>query len=393
MSYQNVEKYQKAVFDLLHRDRFYGELLLDCTVVLDAQMPKHVRAKASSRNGVPTLLFRSDFVSSITTNALRGVLKHELMHILLDHLKPHKFGNTTEIEGLVFEDDSLWNIAEDIMINQECDGLQELENKCTIDQLREISGQHVEAYQTSEYYFKILKSLADDKRKKAIDKMKNFDDHDYKDPEEDSEAQASSAFFNVVNKVVSRMAGAGNVPQHSLNMIGAYKSQLEQPWDSVLANFMARTSTSEKLSTRKRPNKRYNFDVPGYKRIKELTLALCIDESGSMGDEDIAKVAYQILELLSKAGTLHLIHADCQITNIETYKKGDEFSYKRTSGGGTAYDPALQKAKELEVDGIVYFGDMDTADVPEDPGIPVLWVTTSSNMNRPGGFGEIVRLN
>ena len=59
--------------------------------------------------------------------------------------------------------------------------------------------------------------------------------------------------------------------------------------------------------------------------------------------------------------------------------------------GGTAYNPALKKFKELEVDGVIYFGDGDCADKPEKPSYPVLWALYGNSPN-PSDFGKVTRI-
>jgi hypothetical protein len=45
----------------------------------------------------------------------------------------------------------------------------------------------------------------------------------------------------------------------------------------------------------------------------------------------------------------------------------------------------------MGVDAIVNFGDGDTSDTPEDPGIPFIWALVGDS-ERPGAFGDVVRI-
>jgi predicted metal-dependent peptidase len=59
--------------------------------------------------------------------------------------------------------------------------------------------------------------------------------------------------------------------------------------------------------------------------------------------------------------------------------------------GGTAYQPAITKAVELKVDGIIYMGDADAADTPIDPKKPFLWALVR-NSPPPAKFGKVIRI-
>lgn len=381
----SVLKFQKAAYDLIQNERFFGELLLECRVILDHPTLKY-DAAVTSRGGRPTMLLAPNAMT-LGGRQLKALIKHELMHILFHHLKI----NMISKDGF-WNDNFVWNLAQDVVINQEIPEVREKEKDWfTVEALEKLLEVRLERYQTSQYYFDQIMLKIKDKRdqlKKAHDNT--LDDHNFVDEEGDSEAQTAASFFDAIQKAVSK--SAGNAPKEALQAIDAFKGQMETPWQTLLANFVARQITTTRTPTRKKLNRRYEHLTPGHKKEKELVLALCVDESGSMSDEWIGKIYAQIQELMTLNSMLHIIHADCEISAIETVKKGQPFEFIRRSNGGTAYGPAIKKASELNVDAIVYFGDMDAFDTPEDPGLPVLWVTTSNNTNKPGNFGDMIRL-
>jgi predicted metal-dependent peptidase len=58
--------------------------------------------------------------------------------------------------------------------------------------------------------------------------------------------------------------------------------------------------------------------------------------------------------------------------------------------GGTRFQPAFDWIAEsgFGADAIVYATDLKCSDQPQDPGVPVIWLTPTSNRTMP--FGEIV---
>jgi predicted metal-dependent peptidase len=379
----NIEKFQRAAYSLIQNDRYYGNLLLECRTILDYPM-KH-RAAVTSRGGQPVLLFSAQALQEHNVRQICGMIKHELMHIILDHLKV----NTVSADGF-WDDSTARNIAQDCMINQDIYELHDT-SRVTVEDLSKTLGVELDRYQTSQYYFEQMMAQIKDKRdelKKLAEQA--FDDHNFEDPMADGDFQKQAGFFNAMRRAANK--SAGNIPQEVMEALDAIQGQMETPWQALLANFVARQISQTRIPTRKKLNRRYAHLTPGHKKERELCLALCIDESGSMSEEWLGKIYDQIQQLLTSQGLLHIIHADCEVAAVETLKKGDRFNFVRRSNGGTAYDPAIKKAVELNVDAIIYFGDMDTADTPEDPGIPVLWITTSNNITKPGNFGEMVRL-
>ena len=83
---------------------------------------------------------------------------------------------------------------------------------------------------------------------------------------------------------------------------------------------------------------------------------------------------------------LHIMEADMKIQNCYKYKKGMKIEAK--GRGGTAYNPAFQKAKELRVDALIYMGDMDSSDqITERPKYGVLWAIVGKQ-EPPADFGR-----
>jgi predicted metal-dependent peptidase len=84
-----------------------------------------------------------------------------------------------------------------------------------------------------------------------------------------------------------------------------------------------------------------------------------------------------------------VIEADCAVQNVYEFEAGKTPNFK--GRGGTAYSPAIEKAVELKVDGILYCGDFDSADTPENPKKPFLWVGVR-NSPPPATFGKVIYL-
>ncbi len=111
-----------------------------------------------------------------------------------------------------------------------------------------------------------------------------------------------------------------------------------------------------------------------------------------MSDEQLSKVVSELQIINKTISKTYIIHADCEVAHVEEMRKGKKFNFVRRSGGGTAYQPAITKAVELGADAIIYFGDFDCADVPENPKRPFLWIGVGGADSPPGNFGRVLSI-
>jgi predicted metal-dependent peptidase len=131
--------------------------------------------------------------------------------------------------------------------------------------------------------------------------------------------------------------------------------------------------------------------VPGKKKKRTMTLGVCADASGSVSDEQYSMFLQELKSIAKQVELTWFIQADCEVQKVEKLTPKTTFIPNRAGNGGTAYQPAIDKAKELGCDVIIYFGDFDTSDTPRNPGVPFLWVGVG-RQDPPGDFGKVLRL-
>jgi len=188
----------------------------------------------------------------------------------------------------------------------------------------------------------------------------------------------------VVNDAVERTGGIGHVPSDVAEAVN-HLNYIPKDWKSDLQKFVSRASEILSDTSRKRRNRRYGILYPGIVTYPKLTLAACVDTSGSMPTEALEQIAAELSRIAKNNVVIHVIEADCVVQNVWEF---DEKKLKGFRGrGGTAYQPALDKAAELDVDGIIYFGDMDSADKPKKPRVPLLWAIYGKQ-NPPATWGS-----
>jgi predicted metal-dependent peptidase len=365
-----MNKFTEAIYQLLKTERFYADFLLGAKVVWSDRVPT---ACVGIKNFTLTFMFNSKFINSLTTKELKGLIKHECLHVLFKHVPfSDKLKNVKRN-----------NIAMDICINQYIEEIPK--TGCTPEGLEKIIGKPVERFKDSNYYYNLLT----ENQNKIPKNMKTFDEHD-------SEGQTQN--LNEVEAVLKerlmdaiKKSNAGSLPQAVQRLLKDLLQPSCLPWERIVRNFVAKNVFTERKSTRKKPNRRFGIEQPGIKKKRKIIVGVPVDSSGSVGDELFTKFIEELQRIIKNVGKGYFIDVDYEIHKIIEYSGKQKVKLERTGMGGTAYNPALKKCKELKCDVIIYMGDGDCADEPKNPGIPVLWVLPEGCQN-PASFGKVINI-
>lgn len=395
-----MDKLRQAITSLLFAEPFFGHLITKMRITKSDKIPSAGVFITDKIN----LVYNEDFIESLDLVDVVKVLKHECGHILQEHiLRSKQIGiNNPELH-------KRFNIATDATINVS-DLIPTVEKiggvtvkslnemlKGMLDKANEKDGKKrtfapLEEGQIAEYYYNRINEFADQNSDILQQSSGGFgetmDDHSVWEQSEGNEEMQREVARQSVNDAVKAAGGIGNVPGSVAAMIAEMnKSQIN--WKQQLRQFYVNTLKSTRMPTRKRRNRRYGILQPGSKKKPELHLGLCVDTSGSVSDEELAMFWAEMSAIATCGVKVTVIEADCNVQNVYEFdpKKTPEFKGR----GGTAYSPAIQKAVELNVDGILYCGDFDTADTPENPGKPFLWVGVR-NSPPPASFGRVIYL-
>lgn len=369
-----MNKFTQAIHTLLKNERFYAEFILSSKIVWDNKSVK--TAAVGIKDFTQTFYFNTAFIDKLPLNELVGLIKHECLHALFKHV-PFK-------EKL--KDHKMWNIAMDICINQYIEEMPKTE--CTPEHLEKLIEKPVERFKDHIYYYNLLIENKD----KIPESMETSDDHKEGEEFQSADKQEIDAVLREQLMDTLKRAGAGNVPtacQHILNEL------LKAPalsWKRLLRNFVSKSVAVDRKLTRKKPHRRFGLDQPGVKKKRRIVIGVPIDSSGSVSDELYVEFLAELQSIVKNVGKAYFIDADCEIHDVQKLSGNKKIDMKRIGCGGTAYNPALKKCKELNCDVIVYMGDGDCADKPENPNIPVLWVLPNNNCLNPSDFGKVLYL-
>lgn len=384
---QAKEKYSMVIATMLthseYQRPFYGQFLLRVNLQWTDKIPT---AGVSITDGI-NLYINPKFWNEIPFLMAMEVLEHEVMHVVYLHpLRMKEIGDELNQENA-----KLHNIAADAKINE---NLPEIRDEGKFVSIKKIndelkskgSSDQLIATDNSESYYWIMKKnqdLNDD----SSGYGETVDDHTPWAESTANEAMAKSIVAKTGNEA-SQAAGIGNTPEEMLRQIQKLSKSLVN-WKQQLRQFFANALKADHEKTRNRRNRRYGLLQSGRRKTQKLKIAMCMDSSGSVGDASFAQV-FSELDSIVASGDVEVVclDADCQVAAIYDYKKG--MKAERKGGGGTAYQPAISKSLELNVDGIIYAGDFDSSDTPEKPGVPFLWLGINTKSPPPANFGKVV---
>jgi len=165
-------------------------------------------------------------------------------------------------------------------------------------------------------------------------------------------------------------------------------------WRTALAMFVARARAP--VHTWSRPSRRFPdrvFEVPGRswapRRTDNPRLLVAIDTSLSMTRFELEEIARQLVLLSDRA---EVVIAECDVSVARVYRF-DGVIENVVGRGGTDLRPVFAPSLlgTHDVDGVVYFTDGDGPFLPEPPAVPTLWVLTKPQAFRCP-WGERARL-
>lgn len=137
--------------------------------------------------------------------------------------------------------------------------------------------------------------------------------------------------------------------------------------------------------------------LPGRRGYGAKEVAVVIDNSGSVGDKELAAFFAEIGGILQdvRPRTIWLIHCDASVNQVDECRSLAELEHLRVKGskggGGTNFKPPFEY---LEKNGIVpeclvYLTDL-LGTFPKAPSYPVIWAATT---DRVAPFGDTVKLD
>jgi predicted metal-dependent peptidase len=361
------------------------------------------------------------FWDSLSLKEQVDVLKHECYHVVNNHfvrfrdLEPQVFDSNKKsfqekIEAM--EKASLCNQAADFAINEMLVNLPKqlkmfdkngqvitypefstdengnkiphpeagqpiLGKPCLVDNLKvDLKNPNILNDQHLEYYYEILKQNNEQNGGGNSSQMV-LDDHSLWGEGTQDEEFINEKIKQTVSKAVEQSGGreAGKIPSDILSLIDALFHKAKD-WKNDLQKFAAKTSEIVVETSRKCRNRRYGVIYPGSKVYPKLHLAVVIDTSGSITEDELTQFVAEIDRMTKNNVKVTVIECDAEVQNTYDFEKIKCLkNLKLTGRGGTMFQPAFDKATSLDIDGLIYLTDGVNGDhsTLKKPKYPVMW--------------------
>ena len=394
----------RVIVKLLHREPFYAHILQGMSREITTTETE--TAAVTVRSGRIILLVNPEFFNGLANDEQRiGLLKHEVLHIVLQHL--------SRPESRYPEYHLLFNLAADMVVNQLITPEHLPPTPVTYKSFSHLS---LEPNKSLTYYYEKLKELlkrskpgddgapkADTKksdsvsrrgknsRKKSADKQNTQNTGSGGNIKSAQEAYSEShsdhghwhkrltdfdkaILRTAVKKLVAEAQNRGIIPAGVKQIISA---ENQKPavieWKQVLRQFIHRTGTAAIRLSIKRRSRRYGTR-PGIRLPSQLRLLVAIDTSGSISNQNLQEFFREIRSLSRLLTEIWILECDAKVHSCTRYQPGRAITV--TGRGGTDFDPVFEwiNQRPAQFDAVVYLTD-GIAPQPEiTPAKPALMV-------------------
>lgn len=386
------DELSKAIIRLYDQERFYAELLLQ----MDRIISKRVPTLGVCVKDRIQLYVNLEFFNALSKGGVKAgteerlpdeqvaVLKHECQHILNDHISRAKEiapevyakkGDAVDsmINGMKHQ---VVNIAADCSINP---GIPDAPKNGVFPKMFDLADGH-----TMEWYLDGLKN------NEKLKELTHYDDHSLWGESDGEKEEIKQKILKAVNKAGENTRGAGKLTSDQELLIDKlnYKAR---DWKSDLRRFAARTQEVALTTSKKKRNRRYGIMYPGSVKEEKLHIGVAIDTSGSVSNEALCQFMAEIANI-ARYALVTVVEADAEVKN--SYVFDTKKTYTISGRGGTAYQPAFDFfTNNTEVDGVIYFGDMDIFDREElkKPSYPVMWAIVGPQ-GPPASWGSVTKV-
>jgi len=399
------EDLSRAIIALFMKEPFFSHVLQGMPRRIDESTPTAAVARVG---GKVELWVNPNFFASLSPNMRIGVIKHEVLHVILKHL--FRGGD---------RDPHLWNLACDVVVNAHIGRWPLPEGAITAATFADLA---IPEDATAEQVYTLLASRRGTSgpwealgEAAASGVVGGHSDHSgwkgKKGAEADSSDEAGTAEA-VIDELLGRAAqrspahGWANIPSGIRRAVDEARNRgkAKHDWKRTLRIFSAGGGRSRLVTSTRRESPRYGRTtlpgvspdpreptqarlVPGNKIRRLHTLAVAVDTSGSIGPGQLSAF-FREIDTIWRLGTRVLvILCDASVQGSFAYRGSPPATVG--GGGGTAFEPVFLWMREQHghrFDGLVYLTDGLGPAPSTPPPCKLLWLVTS-----PEGMGEHLR--
>lgn len=384
------------LISLMWDEPFFSKVLRTVTKIRTEAIPT---AGVLAKDGDIKMWWNAKFLAGLTTKQIKGLLKHECYHLIFEHTTTRRH-----------DPHLVWNYATDLAINSMIPE-EELPNGGLIpgkafdelkpEQIEKMGEERYAKFQalsaliesfpkgeSSEWYFARL--MENEDAKEALTNPGEgdgegmpggFDDHGGWDDLSDEDRELiKGKVKDAVKQAVKECDNTGQWGSVSQEHRGVIRELItnEIPWQSVLKQFCGMSRRADRTSNIRRLNRKYAGIHPGTYRNYTSSIAVYVDQSGSVGDEDLA-LLFGELKSLAKRTEFTLFNFDTEVdeSSERTWRGNRSPGIARTRYGGTDFKAPTEHANKNRhrFDGYLILTDGEAPD-PGPTRLKRGWVVT-----------------
>ncbi|MBO3445392.1 VWA-like domain-containing protein [Clostridium sp. CCUG 7971] len=359
------------------KDNFYGYFLF--------QMSREIRFDISSPTAVNfkgakyVIYFNPIIFLNLNMRQMESTIKHEILHIVSMHLVRAK-----ELKGKYST--LAINIAMDIVVNKYLDYLPPYST--TLEWLNSKYSLNLEPYETFEYYVEKIQIELDlqeedeDGEENDSNNNENIETdynpektHDIWEDSNDIDEKTLKEFTEKFTNISQK----GKIPEYLQGMISSLKnSKGELPWNLYLKKLMGTVESNKKKTITRRNRRQPNrLDLRGELRGHKAEIAVALDISGSISDEEFKQAIKEVLNIVKNYNhEITIIECDNEIRRAYKVKTVKDIKDRINTRGGTKFTPVFEYSNNKKFNLLVYFTDGEGEGklqvIPR--GYKILWV-------------------
>ena len=399
------ENFKKDFFSLVDKvnlslmedkENFYGYFLF--------QMGREIRFDITSATSINfkdakyVMYFNPIIFLELNMEQMQSTIKHEILHVLSQHLIRLKdFKDKYSTLAL--------NLAMDVVVNQCLDCL--CPYSITLEYINNKYNLNLEKFKTFEYYLEKIQTELDLQEEndegEIVDNNENvavdFDAEKTHDIWEECIEIDEKTLRDFTEKFADN-AKKGSVPTYIENMIKSLKnSKGELPWNLYLKKLMGTIEANKKKTITRRNRRQPNrLDLRGELRGHKAEIAVAIDISGSISDEEFKQAIKEVLTIVkSHNQEITIIECDKEIKWTYKVKSPKDIKERVASGGGTKFLPVFEYANNKKINLLIYFTDGKGEEKLEikPRGYKTLWVISGrgEKLSLQEPFGVVKKLS
>lgn len=398
------EDFKRDFFSLVNKvnlslmednENFYGYFLF--------QMEREIRFDISSATSVNfkgakyVMYFNPIIFLELNMKQMETTIKHEILHVISQHLIRAK-----ELKGKYST--LALNISMDVVVNQYLDYLPPY--SITLEYINNKYDMKLEPYKTFEYYLEKVQTELDLQEEndegEEVDSNENvivdFDPERTHDMWEESD-EVDEKTLNEFTEKFADSAQKGKNPNYIDAMIKSLKNRNgELPWNLFLKKLMGTIEANKKKTvTRRNRRQPSRLDLRGELRGHKAEIAVAIDISGSISDEEFKQAIKEVLAIVkSHNQEITIIECDKEIRRAYKVKSPRDVQERIATGGGTKFSPVFEYSNNKKINLLIYFTDGKGEEKLEviPRGYKTLWVISGrgDKLSLREPFGVVKKL-